>query len=240
MPRIARVVPEVSLDRAFDYLIPDELDTQAVLGAKVRIPFGSREIVGYIVEFPTDPAPRKLKPIAEILSQTAFLPPVLIELAQWMAQYYCAPLTTALMSVLPKAVRRADATFKQRLWVEPLAATLPEEAATALKKTPAQRKAWDHLQQNGSGWLADLTQIAGPAVWRGLAERNLISIESRTQDRDPFLHNPVSESLPHESNAEQIAALKIISEEITAAKPRVVVESATERGDGRSGVARDA
>jgi len=225
MARIARVVPEVSLDRAFDYAIPDALGEQVTLGAKVRVPFKSRELVGYVVELPTASTEFKgaLKPILEVLSKSAFLPTVLIELAQWMAQYYCAPLTVALLSVLPKAVRRADAAFKQRLWVEPLAATLPEEAALALKKARAQMTAWEHLQKNGPGWLADLTEICGAAVWRGLAERNLISIEARTQERDPFLHSPVAESTPHVLNAEQEAALKAISEEIAAEKPRVVL-----------------
>src|SRR5271170_3287481 len=129
MARIARVVPEVSLDRAFDYAIPVELDAQVTLGAKVRVPFKSRDLVGYVVEFPAEPFTGKLKPILEVLSSNAFRPASLIQLAQWMAQYYCAPLTVALMSVLPKAVRRADAAFKQRLWGEPLTATLPEEAA---------------------------------------------------------------------------------------------------------------
>jgi primosomal protein N' (replication factor Y) len=208
MPRIARVVPEVSLDRAFDYSIPDSLSTEVTLGAKVRVPFKSREIVGYIVQLSEKPSDFKgaLKPILEVLSKSAFLPAVLIELAQWMAQYYCAALTTSWMSVLPKAVRKADAAFKQRLWIEALTITLPEGAVDALKKSPAQRKAWDHLQQNGPGWLADLTEVAGTAVWRGLAERNLISIESRTQDRDPFLNAPVAESTPYASNAEQTAA----------------------------------
>ena len=223
MARIARVVPEVSLDRAFDYEIPAELDGQVTLGAKVRIPFGSRKIVGYVVEFPTAPAERALKPILEILGPRSFLPAILIELAQWIAQYYAAPLATALMSVLPQAVRRADAAFKQRLWVEPLTTTLPEETALALKKARAQMTAWEHLQKNGPGWLADLTEVCGAAAWRGLAERNLISIEARTQDRDPFLHTPVVESMPHEMNAEQQAALKIIREEIAAEKPRVVL-----------------
>jgi primosomal protein N' (replication factor Y) len=223
MARIARVVPEVSLDRAFDYEIPDELDGQITLGAKVRIPFGSRKIVGYVVEFPAGPSERALKPIMEILGPRAFLPAILIELAQWMAQYYCAQLTVALMSVLPKAVRRADAAFKQRLWVEPLSATLPDETVLALKKARAQMAAWEYLQQNGPGWLADLGQVCSTAAWRGLAERNLISIEARTQDRDPFLHTPVAESIPHAMNAEQQAALKAIREEIAAEKPRVVL-----------------
>src|SRR5471030_1465701 len=168
MARIARVVPEVSLDRAFDYGIPEELDGQVTLGAKVRVPFKSRNLVGYVVEFPTEPFAGKLKPILEVLSKNAFLPAILIELAQWMAQYYCAQLTVALLSVLPKAVRRADAAFKQRLWVEPLTPALPEE--TALKKARAQMAAWEYLQQNGPGWLADLTQVCGAAAWRGLAE----------------------------------------------------------------------
>jgi primosomal protein N' (replication factor Y) (superfamily II helicase) len=223
MARIARVVPEVSLDRAFDYEIPEELEAQVALGAKVRIPFGSRKIVGYVVEFPSEPSGRALKPILEVLGPRAFLPAGLIHLAQWMAHYYCAPLTVALLSVLPKAVRRADAAFKQRLWVEPLTNALPQETALALKKARAQMAAWEHIRKNGPGWLADLISVCGAAAWRGLAERNLVSIEPRTQDRDPFLHTPVAESIPHEMNAEQIAALKGIHEEIAAQKPRVVL-----------------
>jgi len=225
MPRIARVVPEVSLDRAFDYAIPEALDDQVTLGAKVRVPFASRELIGYVVEFPQEPHPGKLKEILEVLGPRGFLPAILLELAQWMANYYCAPLTTALLSVLPKAVRKADASFKQRLWVEPLTATLPEETAAALKKARVQMAAWDFLQQNGPGWLADLITVSGcsAVAWRGLAERNLISIASRTQDRDPFLHSPVAESLPHAMNAEQIVALRAVTEEIAAEKPRVIL-----------------
>jgi primosomal protein N' (replication factor Y) len=225
MPRVARVVPEVSLDRAFDYEIPDGLAGQITLGAKVRVPFGAREIVGYVVEFPSDPPTRALKPIGEILGRSSFLPPILIELAQWMANYYAAPLAVALMSVLPQAVRRADAAFKQRLWVEPLAPQLTDEAAQALKKSPAQRKAWDCLQHYGPGWLADLSELSGasPAAWRALAERNLVSIGPRTQDRDPFLNSPVAQSVPHGINPEQSAALDTIREEIAAEKPRVVL-----------------
>jgi primosomal protein N' (replication factor Y) len=223
MARIARVVPEVSLDRAFDYEIPEKLDAQVTLGAKVRVPFKSREIVGFVVDFPREPFTGRLKPVMEVLGPGSFLPAALIELAQWMAHYYCAPLTVALMSVLPRAVRHADAAFKQRLWVEPVAATPPEEAVAALRRSPAQRAAWEHLQKNGPGWLADLSAAGSPAAWRGLAERNLVSIRSRTQERDPFLDAPVAESARHEMNDEQQAALAVVREEIAAEKPRVVL-----------------
>jgi primosomal protein N' (replication factor Y) len=225
MARIARVVPEVSLDRAFDYAIPAELEDKVALGAKVRVPFRSRDLVGYVVEFPEEPFAGKLKPILEVLGPRAFLPAILIELAQWMAQYYCSPLTVALMSVLPKAVRRADAAFKQRLWVEALVPALPDDIAATMKRAKAQLAAWDFLQASGPGWLADLAQESNiaAAAWRGLAERNLISIESRTQDRDPYLDTPVAETAPHQMNAEQLAALKVVGEEIASEKPRVVL-----------------
>jgi primosomal protein N' (replication factor Y) len=225
MARIARVVPEVSLDRAFDYAIPPELDAEVTLGAKVRVPFSSREIVGYVVELSDESSDfkGKLKPVLEVLSKKAFLPATLIQLAQWMAQYYCAHLTVALMSVLPKAVRKADAAFKQRLWIEPLVDALSPGIVTTLKNSPAQRAAWEVLQQSGPGWLADLSREASTAAWRGLAERNLVSIEARTQDRDPFLDSPVAESAAHLSNAEQVTALKAIEEEVVAEKPRVVL-----------------
>jgi primosomal protein N' (replication factor Y) len=225
MARIARVVPEVSLDRAFDYAIPAALDGQVILGAKVRVPFKSRNLVGYVVDFPRDPHAGKLRDIEEVLSQRAFLPASLIELAQWMAQYYCAPLTVALLSVLPKAVRRADAAFKQRLWVERVAGSIPDSALAALKRAKAQMAAWHFLEESGPGWLADLSRDSGigTAAWNGLAERQLIAIEPRTQDRDPFLHSPVAESAPRVANLEQAAALRMVGEEITATKPRVVL-----------------
>jgi primosomal protein N' (replication factor Y) len=219
MPRIARVVPEVSLDQAFDYEIPAGMDVP--LGAKVRVPFGPRQIVGYVVDFPGEPAVRKLKPIAAVLP--ASLPPSLIELARWLADYYCAPLAVALKTVLPQAVRKADAAFKRRLWVEPLVRELPPEAAAALAKTKAQSRAWAALMESGAGWLTDLAEIATPAVWRALAERNLVSIEPQTQDRDPFLHSSVAESPAHALNSEQQAALGLIGGEAGTLRPKVVL-----------------
>jgi primosomal protein N' (replication factor Y) len=225
MPRLARVIPEVSLDRAFDYEIPDALAASMVLGAKVRVPFGRREITGYVVEFPDAPISTRhaLKPVHAVLGQGAFLPPGLIELCQWLAQYYAVPLAAAFMSVLPPSVRRADAGFKQRLWVERLVVDLPVEAIEAMKKAPAQRAAWEHLREHGPGWLAELAPGNKAAAWRALAERNLISIAPRTQDRDPFLHSPVAETAPHEMNAEQLAALAMVREEMAAERPRVIL-----------------
>ena len=131
------------------------------------------------------------------------------------------------MSVLPQAVRRADAAFQATpLGRGPPCRRFPTTLPSCSKKSaPAQLKAWDFLQQNGPGWLADLSAASGISIsaWRGLAERNLVSIGSQTQDRDPFLHTPVVESLPLGMNPEQIVVLNFLKSEIIAEKPRVTL-----------------
>jgi primosomal protein N' (replication factor Y) len=225
---VARVVPEVALDRAFDYEIPPELRGAVVLGSRVRVPFGHRRIVGYVTDLPAIAAAggRALKPVIEVIGDRPFLPPRLIELANWIAAYYCAPLAVAFRTILPEAVRRADAAFKQRLWVSPVVPALsPEVAALLAKKAPAQRAAWDFLQLHGPGWLADLVGGSGRTVgvWRGLAERNLVRIEPRTQDRDPFAETPALDSAPLALNPEQRAALDLITKESGLPKPKVIL-----------------
>jgi primosomal protein N' (replication factor Y) len=48
--RVAVDVPLPHLDRPFDYLVPDKLDTQAVPGCRVRVRFAGRLVDGYVLE----------------------------------------------------------------------------------------------------------------------------------------------------------------------------------------------
>ena len=52
--KIATIIVDISagsLDKGFDYLIPDELAGQIIPGSAVKIPFGrgNREITGYVI-----------------------------------------------------------------------------------------------------------------------------------------------------------------------------------------------
>src|ERR1043165_44224 len=98
MPLYVRVVPELSLDKAFDYAVPAEMEGRDLLGAKVRVPFGPRELIGYGVELkdhtelledvPQDGArrrkPVRIKEISEIFGARPVIPPELLHLEQWM------------------------------------------------------------------------------------------------------------------------------------------------------------
>ena len=45
----------------------------------------------------------------------------LIELARWMANYYCCPIETVMRSLLPQVIRRAEVGWKKQLFVHPRA-----------------------------------------------------------------------------------------------------------------------
>ena len=51
MPKIAKIVTEVSLNQEFDYRIPEALRNKLKVGSQVNIPFNNRNIKGFVVGF---------------------------------------------------------------------------------------------------------------------------------------------------------------------------------------------
>ena len=49
---IARVVTDLSLDREFDYLVPDTLSSQIRIGSAVDVPFGNQVREGFVLDLP--------------------------------------------------------------------------------------------------------------------------------------------------------------------------------------------
>lgn len=84
-PRVVRVVPDVAgVAKAFDYLVPPELDHQVAVGTLVRVVLNGRRVGGWVVADHVDPpAGVSLRPLAHV---TGIGPaPELVELATWAA-----------------------------------------------------------------------------------------------------------------------------------------------------------
>ena len=113
---IARVVTELSLDRGFDYLVPEELTGKIRVGSAVTVPFGRTLREGVVLALPeSTPYPlAKLKPIAGLCTTRADIPEKLIELGQWIAEYYCCSQEHAIRTLLPAAVRSGKIRPKTR------------------------------------------------------------------------------------------------------------------------------
>jgi primosomal protein N' (replication factor Y) (superfamily II helicase) len=126
MPDILRVALDVPLRRLFDYQAP-ELGSLAacgtqpavVVGARVRVPFGRRRLVGVVVETAaaSELPPEQLKAAFEALDAQPILDDGALGLLKWAADYYHYPLGEAVAAALPKALRLgAPAMRHERSW----------------------------------------------------------------------------------------------------------------------------
>ena len=91
----------VGLDREFTYLIPENLRSQARIGVRVLVPFGRQLATGLIVGLPSETTVTGLKEIRDVIDTSPVMPAELVELCEWMASYYLAPLGEVLRAAIP-------------------------------------------------------------------------------------------------------------------------------------------
>jgi len=99
---LCNVALPVPLRTTFTYAIPEHLCDSAQPGSRVLVPFRKKSLVGVIMEF-ADSVPQgtKLREITKVLDLVPALTPKLIELAQWIAGYYLAPIGEVFRAMLP-------------------------------------------------------------------------------------------------------------------------------------------
>ena len=117
-------ITQESLDRSFQYRVPEELEEKIQPGMVVQIPFGKggRTIRGYILELGNRPkiAPEKIKDILELSTEGIGVESRLVALAAWIRDYYGSTMIQALKTVIPvKQKERAKARVTLKLKVSP-------------------------------------------------------------------------------------------------------------------------
>lgn len=222
-PHIARVSVDLAIGKEFDYLVPDSMVSQLKLGCRVKVPFGNRSLLGYVTGFSdvSDYDLNKLKPIGKLLHQTPLLTQEILQLSKWISQYYCCNLETAFKSVLPVAVRKEKAQFKQQLYIKYLAS--PSKLKDSKPLTSRQSEILQVVKEWHQLPLRDLMKITGASnsVLKKLEERSLVKISTEIQIRDPNARDEIVPSSPLKLNEEQSIALTEINTSIINESHRV-------------------
>lgn len=185
--RIAQVAVPVPVRRSFDYLVPDHLDRPPLRpGMRVRVPFGKRRsMIGVVTAVVSESgiAPARLKPLAEVLDSDPLLPPPMLDLLRWAADYYHHPVGEVFASALPARLRTRDRiqSVTVRSWhITPLGA---EAQPRELGRARAQQRVLQALQAAPDGLeaqaLAGLSRRWHAAV-DALTKRGWV----RSHDRD--------------------------------------------------------
>lgn len=104
--RIAKVAVSAanySLDKPYDYLIPDSLTDSVVPGMRVTVPFsrGNRRSEGIVLALTDKSEYEKLKPIESCLDKEPMLTQAQLKLALWMHDRLFCTVYEAVRTILP-------------------------------------------------------------------------------------------------------------------------------------------
>ena len=101
--KVAVSAAPYSIDKPYDYLVPESLLDTAVPGVRVTVPFGrgNRESEGMILAQGTGEKVKGLKPLMNILDREPVLDQDGIALALWMRQRYFCTMFEAVKAILP-------------------------------------------------------------------------------------------------------------------------------------------
>ena len=226
--RIAKVVVDLSLDREFDYEVPNHLADSVQLGSQVVVPFGHATKTGYVVGFADRSERKELKQIGRLECETPLVGENILRLARWVSDYYAAPVETAVRAVLPAIVRRRGKAFKQLLHVTATDAAHALGILDGLRgKAPQQAAALEAVLAAGVQGIAQ-TELVGrhriaAAAVKALAAKGLVAVGSRDQIRHPlagrvFLRTEALSLMP-----QQAAALDTVKHAIDTLTPPVVL-----------------
>jgi primosomal protein N' (replication factor Y) (superfamily II helicase) len=164
------------LRRSFHYLPPDDFPSTTRPGCRLRVPFGSKQMVGVLLGYANESASDKLRHAIELVDTEPVMPETLLQLCVWAADYYHHPVGDVLASALPVLLRKGDTTERliRRLF---LATKGLETEPESIQRAPRQTEALRYLRQLApAGASRDQLrqQAISTATIRALAARQLV------------------------------------------------------------------
>jgi primosomal protein N' (replication factor Y) len=214
-PNFVRVILDRAIHRQLDYSVPENLAAGVTIGARVRVPFRDKSVLGTVAAVLERSEATGIRPIEAVLGHGPALSEQALELANWIGAYYCCPIETVLRSVLPQVIRRAKAGWKKQLFVRPGRAIDRDELEKLRRRAPRQAELLEAVAQlKGPMRAAQLLRQTAldNQTLRALVKRGLAELREEAVIRDPHADEQFIATTNLQLNEEQTAALKKIRE----------------------------
>ena len=177
---IAKVLVEINninVDKTFDYIVPFEYTEKIKIGMRVKVPFASRELEGFVLDLVNSVDDNyELKEIISIVDAEPILNNELLHLGQFMSKKYFSTLISCYQTMLPKALKaqnRTNINKKMIKYVELCSNSFP-------KLKPNQEKIVEYLRINGKVKKEEVNKISVSGV--NTLIKNGIIIESLIEE----------------------------------------------------------
>ena len=181
--RYCDVALPVPLDRLFTYELPLTARHRVQKGSRVWAPFGSRRLTGVVLRTHNVAPDGQTREILKLVDEEPVLENDLLKLAQWIAEYYCAPIGEVLKGMLPlsgevRRTMRYSLTSLGRDVARQLSVQPAADAASAVLRTLDERA-------RSATYLASKIDNAKSAL-RSLVKRGWVTSEESQEERDPL------------------------------------------------------
>lgn len=95
------------VNKSYEYIIPKSLEDIIEVGSRVKVPFGNRKVLGFVIGIHSESSydSTKLKQIAEALDIYPVLTAEFIDIAKYMVDNYYTFYITALKTMIPQALK---------------------------------------------------------------------------------------------------------------------------------------
>jgi primosomal protein N' (replication factor Y) len=200
--RICRIAVSVPLRKLFDYIIPDNLDSNRLeTGMRVVVPFGRQQKIGII----TDPSVTttidhsRLKSLESIVDAQSLFKQKDMQLLKWAADYYHHPIGEVISSALPGLLRKnhvAELPTDTILCLTQHGQTISHdkfkraprqlELIALLQNTPEKQLSTDQLSAQNIQWRQCLSALSK----KGLIEQK--TRISKWQPSQTLLSSPLA------------------------------------------------
>ena len=141
--KVAVEAAAFTFDKAFDYIIPPELESAAKKGCRVTVPFCTvnKKRLGIIFDVTDSTEGRKLKKISEVLDESPLLSDEMLELAEWIKERTFCTLYEAAKAMLPTGINHH--------MVVSYAVSGDYDKAKAESLCGAEKEIFDYLESRG-------------------------------------------------------------------------------------------
>jgi len=146
MPPFARILIDRSEGRKLDYSVPTELLDQVTVGSRVIVMVRNRRVVGTVIELLDDSDVAGIRPLEALVGEETSLPPIMMRLGHWMADYYCAPIASVMRSMLPPMMRGETIAGRKVRMVSLVRIIKAEELRRIEKSAPKQAAILKHFE----------------------------------------------------------------------------------------------
>lgn len=203
---IAHVALPVPLYQLFDY----KLTEPAEIGARVRVPFGKREMIGIIIKIDQQTTfdSENLKSITAIIDVKNPFPQPIWQLLNWATSYYHFPIGEVIFHAMPVLLRQGRQAIKDDIKQWQLTPQGQQIDLNLLSRTPKQKLLLSSFRNN----CLNEDEFSSN-LYQELQKKQLIELVYQQPDNICWQTNYSTNPTSIQLNDEQSNAIETINEQ---------------------------